>query len=76
MCSKIVELEQKNKEIKLKIDQYKNDAGNDWKSFKEKYNKDIDAVGQAIKNLTVDNKWTIKIKMASTHHFKFPFYMN
>ena len=53
---KIEELEQKNKEIKLKVDQYKNDAGDDWKSFKEEYNRDIDELGTAIKNLTVDNK--------------------
>ena len=55
-AQKIEELEQKNKEIKLKVDQYKNDAGDDWKSFKEEYNRDIDELGTAIKNLTVDNK--------------------
>lgn len=55
-AQKIVELEQKNEEIKLKVNKYKNDAGNDWKSFKAEYNRDINKLGQAIKNLTVDNK--------------------
>jgi hypothetical protein len=55
-AQKILELEQKNEEIKLKVDKYKNDAGNDWKSFKEEYNRDVNELGQAIKNLTVDNK--------------------
>jgi hypothetical protein len=55
-AQKIVELEQKNQEIKLKVDKYKNDAGNDWKSFKEEYKRDIDELGQAFKNLTVDSK--------------------
>lgn len=55
-AQKIVELEQKNEEIKLKVDKYKNDAGDDWKSFKEEYNRDINELGKAIKNLTIDNK--------------------
>lgn len=35
---------------------YKNDTSSDWKSFKEEYNRDMDELGQAFKNLTVDNK--------------------
>ena len=55
-AKKIKELEEKNKEIKLKVESYKNDAKSDWKSFKEEYNRDMDELGQALKNLTVDNK--------------------
>lgn len=52
---KIIELEQKNEEIKLKVEKYKNDAGDDWMSFKEEYNRDVAELSKAIKNLTVDN---------------------
>jgi outer membrane murein-binding lipoprotein Lpp len=53
---KIEALEQKNNEIKVKIETYKNDSKSDWESFKEEYNRDMDELGQALKNLTVNNK--------------------
>jgi hypothetical protein len=49
-------LEQKNKDLKVKIDAYKNDANADWQSFRREFNHDMDEIGQALKNLTVDNK--------------------
>lgn len=49
-------LEQKNKDLKTKINSYKNDANNDWQSFKREFNHDLDEIGQAFKDLTVDNK--------------------
>lgn len=49
-------LELKNKNIKLKVQEYKNDTNSDWQSFKEEYNRDMDELGTAMKNLTVDNK--------------------
>lgn len=49
-------LEQKNKDLKISIDTYKNDANSDWQSYKREFNHDMDELGQAIKNLTVDNK--------------------
>jgi hypothetical protein len=55
-AKKIDELEQKNKEIKIKVDSYKNDTSDDWESFKREYNHDMDQLSQALKNLTVDNK--------------------
>ena len=55
-AKRIKELEEKNKEIKLKVESYKNDANSDWKSFKEEYNHDMDELGQALKNFTVDKK--------------------
>ncbi|MFV8345790.1 hypothetical protein [Flavobacterium sp. ZB4P13] len=55
-AKKIVDLERKNNEIKAKIQTYKNDANSDWESFKQEYNRDMDELGQALKNLTVDNK--------------------
>lgn len=55
-AKKIEDLEEKNREIKIKVEMYKNDTSSDWKSFKEEYNRDMDELGQAFKNLTVDNK--------------------
>lgn len=49
-------LEQKNKDLKVKMDTYKNDANSDWQSFKREFNHDMDELGQAFKDLTVDNK--------------------
>jgi predicted RNase H-like nuclease (RuvC/YqgF family) len=49
-------LEQKNKNLKTKIDTYKNDANSDWQSFKREFNHDMDEIGKSFKDLTVDNK--------------------
>lgn len=49
-------LEQKNKDLKVKMETYKNDANADWQSFKREFNHDMNEVGQALKNLRVDNK--------------------
>lgn len=49
-------LEQKNKDLKVKVATYKNDANSDWQSFKREFNHDVDEIGKAFKDLTVDNK--------------------
>jgi len=49
-------LEQKNKNLKAKIDTFKNDANGDWQSFKREFNHDMNEIGQAFKDLSVDNK--------------------
>jgi hypothetical protein len=55
-AKKIEELEQKNKNIKIKVDSYKNDTSDDWELFKREYNHDINELNRAIKELTVYNK--------------------
>lgn len=52
----IADLEQKNKNLKIKMEAYKNDATSDWQSFKREFKHDLDEIGQAFKDLTVDNK--------------------
>lgn len=49
-------LEQKNKNLKTKLDSYKNDVDSDWQSFKREFNHDMDELGNSLKDLTVDNK--------------------
>lgn len=38
------------------METYKNDANADWQSFKREFDHDIDEVGQALKDLRVDNE--------------------
>ena len=55
-AKRINELEEKNREIKEKVNTYKNDASNDWEAFKKEYNSDMDDLGRSLRNFTVDNK--------------------
>lgn len=49
-------LEQKNQDLKAKMDSYKKDASADWQSFKREFKHDTDEIGQAFEDLTVNNK--------------------
>ena len=51
----IDDLEQKNKNLRTRLDQYDTQSS-DWERFKREFNHDMDELGQAIKDLTVDNK--------------------
>lgn len=48
-------LEQKNRDMKYKIDAYEK-SQSDWESFKREFNHDMDEIGKALKDLTVNNK--------------------
>ena len=52
---KITNLEQQNKEMRVRLLGYDKSQSN-WESFKREFNHDMDAIGQALKDLTVDNK--------------------
>ena len=49
-------LEQKNENLQVKMDTFKNDAKSDWQSFKREFKHDTDEIGKALKDLTVNNK--------------------
>ena len=49
-------MEQKNKDLKVKMDTYKNDVSSDWQSFKREFKHDTDEIGRALKDLTFNNK--------------------
>ncbi|HSD06343.1 hypothetical protein [Flavobacterium sp.] len=53
---KIDTLSARNQVLKEKIANYKNDANADWESFKREFNHDMDELGHALKDITVDNK--------------------
>jgi predicted nucleic acid-binding Zn-ribbon protein len=51
----IEELEQKNKDLRARMDAY--DKGQtDWQAFKSEFNRDMDALGKAIGDLGKNNK--------------------
>ena len=52
---KITSLEQQNREMRTRLVAYEKSQSN-WDSFKREFNHDMDAIGQALKDLTVDNK--------------------
>jgi outer membrane murein-binding lipoprotein Lpp len=49
-------LEQKNKELRERIDVYNTQMQSDWESFKREFDHDMDELGAALKDLTVNNK--------------------
>lgn len=52
---RINELEQKNNDIKKKLDDYKAQGKENWENFKTEFNHDMDELGQAFQDLTVRN---------------------
>lgn len=52
---KVAELEQKNIEMKKKMDDYKQDGKENWEKFKAEFNHDMDELGKAFKDLTINN---------------------
>ncbi len=52
---KIEVLEKKNSDMKKKLADYKADGKEHWESFKTEFNHDMDELGSAFKDLTVDN---------------------
>lgn len=49
------ELEQKNNNLEMRMDNYKEDGEGNWKVFKTEFNNDMDKLGKAFKDLTVKN---------------------
>lgn len=54
-AKKIASLELQNKEMRTRLTAYENSQTN-WESFKREFNHDMDELGKALKDLTVDNK--------------------
>ncbi len=53
---KIDALEKKNNELKAKLDDYKDSGKSAWEQFKSEFTHDMDELGTALKDFTVDNK--------------------
>ena len=52
---KVSELEQKNTDMKKRLDDYKADGKDNWEKFKIEFSHDMDEIGKALKALTVNN---------------------
>ena len=53
--AKIKALNQKNTDLKKKLDDYKATGKEDWESFKKEFNHDMDELGKAFKNFSINN---------------------
>lgn len=49
-------LEKRNKDLKIRMKDFKNDTSSDWDKFKTELGHDVDELDQAIKDFTVNNK--------------------
>jgi hypothetical protein len=54
-AKRIDALEQKNKNLKIRMETYDKNQTN-WESFRDEFKHDMKELGQAFKDLTVDNK--------------------
>lgn len=54
-AKRIEALEQRNKTMKLRMETYEKNQSN-WVSFRDEFKHDMNELGQAMKDLTVDNK--------------------
>jgi predicted metal-dependent hydrolase len=54
--TKLADLEQKNTDLKKRLDDYKEESQEQWNSFKFGFNKDMDALGEAFKDLGSKDK--------------------
>lgn len=52
----IAELDKKNTEMKDKLNSYKDNGSDKWKSFKMEFSKEMDDLGKSIKDLTTKDK--------------------
>ena len=52
---KIADLEQKDTDLKKKLDDFKADGKDQWEKFKTEFNHDLDEFGKSVKNLSVKN---------------------
>lgn len=52
----IAEMETKNHAMKVRIGVYKEEGNDEWQSFKEEFNHDMNELGKALEDLTKDNK--------------------
>lgn len=51
----VTALEKKNKEMKKQINDYQEDTKEGWEKFKKEFSQDIDELGTALKNFSMNN---------------------
>lgn len=53
---KVAELEQKNTDIKRRLDEYKAEGKDNWEIFKMEFSRDLEKLGKAFKDLAIKNE--------------------
>ncbi|MDT8416049.1 MAG: hypothetical protein RQ735_11835 [Flavobacteriaceae bacterium] len=53
---RILNIEERNIELKARMANYENDPNRDWDTFKREFNRDMSAIGKAFSDLTTNNK--------------------
>ena len=53
--TKLADLQKRNYELKIKLDEYKVDETNKWQTFKSEFKHDMDELGKAFSDFTVSN---------------------
>ena len=51
----VAELKQKNRDLKRKLEEYKDEGESKWREFKTNFSHDMDGVGNTMKDLFKDN---------------------
>jgi len=51
----VAELEQRNRDLKRKLEEYKDEGESKWREFKTNFSHDMDAVGKTMKDLFKDD---------------------
>lgn len=54
--AKIADLDSQNTDMKKRIDDFQADSKSSWESFKSEFGNDMDALGEAFRNFTIDDE--------------------
>jgi chromosome segregation ATPase len=54
-AKRIAELEQRNKDLRARLNQFEKNQSN-WEQFKSEFQRDMDAIGDAFQDLSEDNQ--------------------
>ena len=52
----VAELEQKNSDLKMKLEEYNDEGTDKWQDFKSEFQNDMNKLGKAISDFTVNNE--------------------
>lgn len=53
---KLAELERRNNDLKIELNNYKSESADDWQRFKTEFKNDMDELGKAFADFTVKNQ--------------------
>ena len=53
---KLIQLEDRNRELKKRMDEYKADSKAKWQNFKDEFNHDMQGLGESLKDFTKKDK--------------------